>query len=341
MAEDKLDKLTALVNQLTDKLDSGIKSMEEKLGDMQKKVNSVETNIDQKIDSLRASMNSEIQSLRADIQKEVKERVDEEVGGVADEIKQLREKLEETDSEMKRLKALVDVPFPPDQSLVLYGLPEYENETEYDTLNWLFNDILEVNVTIVVAMRLKPRDNDKLGVVKVQLETTAQKIEVLRAKKKCEDNEDAEDIVIKACESHDARVGRLNAKLLLSKLPDGKDYYITGHGLIRKKDSNDQEGGSRERDDAEKANGGNNGGTAEGSGDNRQPRESSGQNTNGDARKTNEKSRKKRDGSRGEPKPAEQGKPKKDDRNNNKKTRGPTEEPSRQSPRIRKEKNKK
>ena len=33
----------------------------------------------------------------------------------------------------------------------------------------------------------------------------------------------------------DARVSRLNNKLLLSKLPDGKKYTITGHGLIKLK----------------------------------------------------------------------------------------------------------
>ncbi len=108
-------------------------------------------------------------------------------------------------------------------------------------------------MTIVAAMRVKPKDPTKLGVIKVQLETTAQKVDILRAKKRCEEHEDAEDITIKSCESHDARVGCMNSKLLLCKLMDGENYYITGHGVICKKDSNAKDGGSREATGKEEA----------------------------------------------------------------------------------------
>ena len=104
---------------------------------------------------------------------------------------------------------------------------------------------------ITAALRSKARDADKRGVVKVQLATTAEKIEMLRAKKKCDNHEDTTDVIIRACESHDARVGRLNSKLLLSLLPKGKEYYITGHGVIRKKENTTEDGGIRDAPAAE------------------------------------------------------------------------------------------
>ena len=253
MAEDKLDKLTALVNQLTDKLGTGLKSMESKLTDMNTKITSVEQSVNQKIEGLRASVNADIRGLREDIKSEVKDRVNDEVGCVKGEIQQLCEKLKERETEMRRLKRIIDVPFSPNQSFVLYGVPEYKNGTEFETISWLFKEVLEVPVTIVAAMRVKPKDPTKLGVIKVQLETTAQKVDILRAKKRCEEHEDAEDITIKSCESHDARVGCMNSKLLLCKLMDGENYYITGHGVICKKDSNAKDEGSREATGKEEA----------------------------------------------------------------------------------------
>ncbi len=124
MAEDKLDKLTALVNQLTDKLGTGLKSMESKLTDMNTKITSVEQSVNQKIEGLRASVNADIRGLREDIKSEVKDRVNDEVGCVKGEIQQLCEKLKERETEMRRLKRIIDVPFSPNQSLVLYSVPE-------------------------------------------------------------------------------------------------------------------------------------------------------------------------------------------------------------------------
>ena len=121
--------------------------------------------------------------------------------------------MEIAEAEVAKLKLLMDIPFPPDQSVVLYNLPEYEDESEYDMVSWLCKEVLGANVTIVAVLRSKPRDEKKLGVVKVQLEFTAKKNEVLRAKKKVKDHEDTADMVIRSCESHDARVNRLNSKL--------------------------------------------------------------------------------------------------------------------------------
>ena len=68
------------------------------------------------------------------------------------------------------------------------------------------------------------------------MESLENKIEILRAKRKCEEKKETERVMIKSCESHDARVSRINNKFLLSQLANGDDYTITSHGIIRKKE---------------------------------------------------------------------------------------------------------
>ncbi len=46
------------------------------------------------------------------------------------------------------------------------------------------------------------------------------------------------DIVIKGCDSHDARVSKINTRFLLKHITNGQDYYVTAHGLIHKKEGN-------------------------------------------------------------------------------------------------------
>ena len=43
--------------------------------------------------------------------------------------------------------------------------------------------------------------------------------------------------MIKNCESHDARVARLNTRFILNHLKLDKEFIITGHGLIQQKDN--------------------------------------------------------------------------------------------------------
>ena len=85
--------------------------------------------------------------------------------------------------ELTRMKKLVDSPFPPDLSVVIYGLSTLEEETDIDAVNWLFSTVLNVEVGINGVTRTKARDTNKLGVVKVHLSSVEDKIEVLRAKR--------------------------------------------------------------------------------------------------------------------------------------------------------------
>ena len=56
--------------------------------------------------------------------------------------------------------------------------------------------------------------------------------------------------MIKSCDSHDARVNKLNARFFLSKIPDGNKYMVTAHGLIKQKELPATENGGNGSDGA-------------------------------------------------------------------------------------------
>ena len=230
-----LDSLHQLITKMNENMETNMQSVRGEIADLGKKLSTVETNVDKKIEELKDTLEGKIAGVRDEIKTEVKSQVDTEVATLKKQVIDLQIRMQSAETELVRMKSLVDSPFPPDLSVVIYGLSTMEEETDTDAVNWLFSTVLGVTVGIDGVSRTKARDTNKLGVVKVRLSSVEDKIEVLRAKRKCDDNPDAENIIIKTCESHDARVGRLNNKLLLSKLPDGKDYTITGHGLIKLK----------------------------------------------------------------------------------------------------------
>ena len=174
---------------------------------------------------------------------------------------------------------MVNIPFHPDHSVIIYGLCLDEEKEDRDRVVKLFANTLEVNVNILRVDRTKPRGNNMHGVVKVELSCLEEKIEVLRAKRKCEDMESNDRIIIKTCESHIERVVRINPKFLLTNLELNENYTITGHRLIKPKkdDSADDEvlegGAGRGVTETEEAEGG---GDAPGaSGDNGAARDNS------------------------------------------------------------------
>ena len=91
------------------------------------------------------------------------------------------------DEQLKRLMDIVATPFDQDRSIVIYGLNKSEQLSDEELVYDLMTETLDLNVTIVNVDWTKPRGEDQTGVVKVELSTLEVKIEVLRAKRKCDD----------------------------------------------------------------------------------------------------------------------------------------------------------
>ncbi len=223
--EDRLDKLLEKVEGVMNEVKGVRSEMDTRLSDMEK--------------TIKSTVEDAIKQSRSDITKEIEDTVGTKTKPLEDEIKDLRDKLNNSEHELAKIRSLVDVPFNPDRSVVIYGLVQQENESLQDCVTWLLKDVLQCTVKIKNLDRRQPRDTGKIGVVLLECDTVYEKVNILRAKGKCAEWEDTQNVVIKGCESHDARVSRMNNKLLMNML-EMKDYTITAHGIIKLKESNSE-----------------------------------------------------------------------------------------------------
>ena len=82
------------------------------------------------------------------------------------------------------IRKLGEEPFNPATLIIIFGLPATENEDLRSKVSDLFTDTLQVAVNIVCVERASSRDG-KPGAVKVELDSTWEKVCVLRVKQKC------------------------------------------------------------------------------------------------------------------------------------------------------------
>ncbi len=135
---------------------------------------------------------------------------------------------------MEGITKKVDKPFDPDRSVVIYGLVDAEAESLDQTVSWLISMVLGLTITPKFYERTTSK-SEKPGVIKVELKDAYDKVAMLRAKKKCEDVARTKKVKISSCDSHESRVSKLNARFILSKLPGAKNFIVTGNGVIREK----------------------------------------------------------------------------------------------------------
>ena len=101
-----------------------------------------------------------------------------------------------------------------------------------DAITGLIDDGMHIkNLTIVCAECLPGRD-DKTGIVKAQLGSKDQKVNVLRAKQALKKNPKYKNIFIRGALTHTERLNYLNARTILKELPHGDRYRITGSGRV-------------------------------------------------------------------------------------------------------------
>ncbi len=264
-----MDRITELINGLSDKVTGltgdirGIKAdIEDMKGSIDEVKNTVETleqKVDVKIQAVKESITEEMDTKLAEAKEEIKtfllsEMEDHLTKRLSDMgLSQITAKNAELEESMSNIQRILDKPFDPDRSVVVYGLGIKKDHTLDTTVQWLLETVLQVTV--------KPRHyeqtdsrNGKPGVIKIELANAFDKIAVLRAKRKCDEVEEAKDVRISSCDSHDARVSKINTRFILSRLPNAKDYMVTSHGVIRpkaKKDTDEKDDEAEKKDEAE------------------------------------------------------------------------------------------
>ncbi len=243
-----LESLSQLINNLNANMDSNMKAIREEVAGFNTKLTTVEGNVDEKIENLRKSMEEKIESLKVDLRKEVKQDFNAEMDSVKNDVGAIRAELDRAKEDIEKMSEMLKVPFHQDRSVVVYGLPPEDELDDDELAEWLFEEVLGLTVKPCNVSRTKPRNEGQCGVLKIELDTTEDKIEVLRAKRKCEEYENLDQVIIKSCKGHIERVNRLNLKWILSQFKNGDKYTITSHGLIKpkgdKKLDADSEGGA-------------------------------------------------------------------------------------------------
>ena len=252
--EAKIDKLTSLVTTLTESVDGlkddirGIKQdiegVKSNITELNSKVDTIEDTIEdtvqRKIESLKDTWRDQMQTMVANTVDETKENILGEMNdfvikklddmGITDMITRQTE----MENNIKDLQRMLDKPFDPERSVVVYGMADKEGETLDQTVSWLIKDVLGLTVTPKFYERTTPK-GDKVGVIKIELHNAFDKVAILRAKRKCEENALTKKVRINSCDSHESRVAKINARFILSRLPKAKDFMVSANGVIRAK----------------------------------------------------------------------------------------------------------
>ena len=121
-------------------------------------------------------------------------------------------------------------------SVIMINLVQHDGKDTAQLCQESFRDVLGTAATVVRAERTQPRNN-KPGLIKCQLTSVEEKINVLRNKKKIKDDEDLRRVFIARMRSHEERLIENNFKAILKELPNGNQYRFTGSGrLVDKRD---------------------------------------------------------------------------------------------------------
>ena len=97
----------------------------------------------------------------------------------------------------------------------------------------LGNDVFE-NTVITDAKRCNERNRGTPPVLKIAFENVEQKVNVLRVKQELKQSLFYKKVYIRGSKTHTERILELNAKTLLSELPNGNQYRVTANGRIVK-----------------------------------------------------------------------------------------------------------
>lgn len=192
---------------------------------------------------LKSHIKSEIEQLKIHFENKFKEAmdyVDKEVGAVAQRLNSVEEKVNKIDNfQMKSLE------FDPVNTIIADNVPYDENETIdilKDKVTRMIRRDLAVNVPIVRVLRMKegpPKVTrfgmlKKPGLVKVQLNSVEDKVQILRQKQNIKNSPEFSKVFIRSSKPHAERLMEQNLRTILDLLPDGNEYFITGNGRLVK-----------------------------------------------------------------------------------------------------------
>ena len=132
-----------------------------------------------------------------------------------------------------RLDMIENPPFGPERTVVISDLPR-TGSGDQNYIQELFTRVgLQDKVKVVNVKRMTQR-GPRPGLIKVELSTVEEKVEVLR--KKLDINNLEPDTWMRSSQSHAERLNDLNFKTLLTMIPGGDEWRVTANGRLQRRD---------------------------------------------------------------------------------------------------------
>ena len=221
---------------------------ETSIQDIANMLNEFKTEINQKIDGLKSDLTkvkqaqqSSIGKAKQDLLKAVKE-VDDKLSGVVTQFNQKYNDLE------ARVSHLEEVQFSPagfsyDTTVVVAGL----RFTDSEDLDQICDDLVhnedglnipDGDVTIIRTIR-KPNRNNRSGLVKIQVSSVEEKINLLRSKQRLQysDNPSYRNLYIRSSKSHEQRLIEQHTQTILNLMGERQNFRFTGSGRLVNRDA--------------------------------------------------------------------------------------------------------
>ena len=137
---------------IREKLDSISQRMDAILTEVRQtkvEMTKVEGRMDHKLDTLRQAIEEKIEQSIADsgdtLRQEWKTHMANEMDPVKTDVSDLKRQITDANKELERLRKLVDKPYDPERTVVIYDLLQAEEESLEDCVSWLLVTILEVD----------------------------------------------------------------------------------------------------------------------------------------------------------------------------------------------------
>ena len=194
-------------------------------------------------ESLQKTFDSKIDKLRKDVMatiddkiKAVKVDVDLEFASLDNRIVQLERALSSLSTDGMPLSDHTVNNC--DVTVIVSNLRKRPSEIPLDVAKELvraLGDDIFCNTSITDVKRCDERAHGKPPVLKIAFESVEQKVNVLRAKQKLKQSQSYKNVYMHGSKTHTERILELNAKTLLSELPNGNQYRVTANGRIVKK----------------------------------------------------------------------------------------------------------
>lgn len=215
---------------------------------------SMEASVDtirHEVEKEKQKMNSELQKVSQNMEKiwsgvksrldgfdakffDLDSRVDTLESMTTNQLSQLERQLHEI-----RGSATESAAYGADTTVIIVGLPfEEDEDLMYKARQLVHVKLALPGIEPIRAVRTPPRDG-KPGLVKMQLPSVAEKVEVLKSKMKLREHQECRKVYIHGSRTHTERLLELNIRTLLRELPNGNLYRLTGSGRLVRRDGDD------------------------------------------------------------------------------------------------------